>query len=345
MYETIMDNSLKHLIEKFLRKECTPDEARTVLLWMQDKKNTPEVERWMDTFWQDIVDGKFDPVAYEENWTNLETDLRSLPIPKKVRPLLFIRMALVAAVVTMVFAAGALFMGGEEKNHIETADTPVNNRQNLTKAAKKGEKNTFFLTDGTKIILNSDSRLDIDKEYGIFSRTVYLEGEAYFEVVPNDTLPFQVFSGDLVTTALGTAFNVRYSKTNESVAVSLTSGKVAVELKADNHKVETTQTLNPGEEALYHKSGKELEKRNFDVRKVTGWKDGVMILDEANIDVVRETLENWYDVRIEYTNHPEVDWTFSGEFRNESLNDVLKGLQYSKGIGYKIKNDKVIIRF
>lgn len=344
-----MDRNLYRLLEKFIRKECTPEEAKRVLLWMQDKQNASDLDRRMDSFWDEILVEKHEQAGFRDNWNSLKSELIKLHEgdrlhkPRRGRSLWFWSASVAAGLAIIV--AALIFLQRPAKEYIEPSIAINQTAQPLVKEAKKGEKNTFFLTDGTKIILNSDSRLEIEAKYGSSVRRVFLEGEAYFEVARNDTLPFQVYAGGLVTTALGTSFNIRNNRSGENVAVSLTSGKVAVEMSSKMMATEESKILNPGEEIMYKKTDQELKKRKFDIRKVTGWKDGVMIMDEANVEEVRETLENWYDIRIKLRNYPEVDWTFSGEFRNESLNDVLKGLQYSKGIRYKIENDQVTIGF
>src|SRR5690554_3153293 len=76
----------------------------------------------------------------------------------------------------------------------------------IFKAIPKGQKSIFQLADGSSVTLNSDSELRFGSGFGQGHRDVYLKGEAFFEVASDDRLPFKVYTGELVTTALGTSF-------------------------------------------------------------------------------------------------------------------------------------------
>src|SRR5690606_6865004 len=97
------------------------------------------------------------------------------------------------------------------------------------------------LPDQSKVILNSISSITFDSEFGKTNRLVTLEGEAFFEVTTDKESPFKVQTGDVETTALGTAFNA-FSRDGQ-VEVSLTEGKVKV-----SHKINEVE-LSPGEKA------------------------------------------------------------------------------------------------
>jgi transmembrane sensor len=88
-----------------------------------------------------------------------------------------------------------------------------------------GEERIVTLDDGSRVYLNSDTRLDVDLEK--HARKIELQGgEAYFEVTRDPGRPFTVTAGDHTVTALGTSFVVRYDP--ERTAVTLLEGKVAV---------------------------------------------------------------------------------------------------------------------
>ena len=72
-----------------------------------------------------------------------------------------------------------------------------------------GQKSSVTLPDGTRIWLNSGSRVSYSSAFNSRSRTVNLEGEAYFSVARNEQLPFVVQADGMSVTALGTKFNVK----------------------------------------------------------------------------------------------------------------------------------------
>jgi transmembrane sensor len=58
----------------------------------------------------------------------------------------------------------------------------------------KGEDARLFFQDGTEVFLNSDTRIRYPKHFGLKSRDVYVDGEAYFKVKSNKRWPFKVYS-------------------------------------------------------------------------------------------------------------------------------------------------------
>lgn len=93
----------------------------------------------------------------------------------------------------------------------------------LTESA---ETKTFALSDGTVVHLAPDSALAVDFSSG--ERRVRLQaGEAFFDVTPDVQRPFRVAAGDVMTTVLGTTFNVHLSPHGADVAVR--HGRVGVD--------------------------------------------------------------------------------------------------------------------
>ena len=88
-----------------------------------------------------------------------------------------------------------------------------------------GEVRRLTLEDGSRIVLNSGSRLAV--RFQAATRDVVLErGEALFEVAKNPGRPFIVHTGDVSVRAVGTAFSVR--RAEETVSISVTEGVVEV---------------------------------------------------------------------------------------------------------------------
>ena len=89
-----------------------------------------------------------------------------------------------------------------------------------------GQKSSVTLPDGTRIWLNSGSRVSYSSAFNSRSRTVNLEGEAYFSVARNEQLPFVVQADGMSVTALGTKFNVKAYANEEEVVATLVEGRI-----------------------------------------------------------------------------------------------------------------------
>ena len=172
-------------------------------------------------------------------------------------------------------------------------------------------------------------------------REIYLSGEAFFEVASDSLLPFRVHSGDLITTALGTSFNINSYKENW-VQVQLATGKVRVlNVSAKDQSVD----LVPGEEVVIGKDS-QLVKSKFDLNKAFYWKEGVLGFEKVPFQEVVESLERWYAVDINVQNPPAYMLKISGEFKkNTYLKDVLESLGYAYNFKYSIENKVVFIQF
>lgn len=208
--------------------------------------------------------------------------------------------------------------------------------QLIYKETQKGQKLTFYLNDGTKVMLNSLSKLN----YGDFtdsSRTVFLRGEAFFDVVKDSLRPFTVVTNFLNTTVLGTSFNVKAIEDYHSVA--LVTGSVFLE----DHKHNKLKLL-PGMVASGGKE-KSLSYSDVDISSQVGWKDGIIIFNQADREEVFKELSLWYGVEfVIEENINDRPWKYTGNFDNKSLNVVLMSLSYVKNFTYRIENDTVYIK-
>jgi transmembrane sensor len=183
-----------------------------------------------------------------------------------------------------------------------------------TYATAVGEQRVVRLDDGTRLSLNSETRVEID--YTKSQRRVQLiRGEAYFEVAHNPARPFVVTAGGTQVTALGTTFVVRYD-TNKT-AVTLVEGKVVVapaagdELPAVPSNIGPAPpparkdlVLAPGERVTLARNTRALvdEPR---VEAVTAWRRGEVMLDKMQLsDAIAEM--NRYDSQTLVIEDPRV---------------------------------------
>jgi len=210
------------------------------------------------------------------------------------------------------------------------------------KINQPGIRSIIQLSDGTRIHLNSSSRLRYPDTFSeLTAREVELEGEAFFEVQRDESKPFVVHSGNLKTTVLGTSFNIR-AYHNLPSSVALVTGKVTVSKEiADAGAQEIV--LEPGQGAtLSLKEGK-LSTFEFDNKEFLSWKEGVLYFHNANERTVVEKLERWYGVSVLLLNSPHKKWGYTGEFKNKSLKEVLMSMSFAMDFDYTIKGDSVLI--
>jgi len=241
-----------------------------------------------------------------------------------------------AAVFLLIIGAGLIFnwYHGSQKVPVATVEW-------VTKQAPMGVKLHFELPDGSMVHLNSQGEIKYIKDFS--ERRVLLEGEAYFDVAKDAERPFSVECRGTTTTALGTSFNI-FSQ-QEKVVISLASGKVKVDLGwADASPV----FLTPGEQVSLDAAALTAEISHFDLYSTIAWKEGILLFDEDNLQEVVSKLQRWFGVEIETIGVQNINssaWQYSGEFDNESLENVLEGIGYVKGFQYKISGKNVSLYF
>lgn len=148
------------------------------------------------------------------------------------------------------------------------------------------------LEDGSIAYLGADSAIEVSFVQG--SRTIrLLSGEAYFEVEPDSGRPFRVEAGDVETTVLGTAFDVRMTAGGTSVAVNRGRVAVAASLAAEA----LAAPLEAGDWIHVSKAGK--VERGKDLTDLAGgWRNGMLVVKDRSVGEVAETLARYYRGRI-----------------------------------------------
>jgi ferric-dicitrate binding protein FerR (iron transport regulator) len=158
------------------------------------------------------------------------------------------------------------------------------------------ERQEVLLPDGTKVLLNQSSTLTYNTRFK--QRNVQLEGEAFFEVAPMPSRPFRITSGEVVTTVLGTAFNVRAYPQEKKVEVAVQEGRVQVEASSE----QTTQApvqLSPGEAVRYDRQAQALEPAEVEIENITVWKSTSLAFEDEAFTDIASRLERYFNVEIE----------------------------------------------
>ena len=222
-----------------------------------------------------------------------------------------------------------LHLGNGELIHLDT----------LQQTITQGEVRISKTDDGTQVWLNAESRLRYPVEFSGKERKVVLEGEAYFQVKKNPSLPFRVEIRNQVIEVLGTEFNVSGYKDEVHVYTTLVNGKV---------KVATTgrdMTLLPGEQCVLDTGDGSMIRQQVDVDKIISWKKGKFILEEQTLEQIMQKLARWYDITVFYQNPALKNKVFKGSVpRYAELRQVLNILEKTGEVQFHIQNRTVIVK-
>ncbi|MCK5701207.1 MAG: FecR domain-containing protein, partial [Cyclobacteriaceae bacterium] len=125
------------------------------------------------------------------------------------------------------------------------------------------------LSEGSKVTVNSNSKLTYPKKFEHDKRVVALSGEAFFEVAKDPNRPFIINAGEIRVEVLGTSFNVKARENHENVEVTVSSGKVAV-YRPENP--DERVVLIKGQKATFYKSTTKIEASINDNINFNAWK-------------------------------------------------------------------------
>lgn len=313
------------LLEKYIRGECSPDEEDEILRWL-DENDVND--------YRAIHAEKKYKKKVSKGWQELSEVIDELKIyaPSKK---LFDKKWVWAAAATFALLIGlSAFMyvsGYFGSLHYETEYK-----------TSYGEIKRMTLPDGTVVTLNAESTLKVEKGFNQKNRIVYLDGEAFFEVMRKTAIPFTVETKALSVTALGTSFNVAAFANDPDINVSLKTGKVLVKAI---HKQRDEIILKPGEGVVFQKSTSFLTTEKFSPKVQLAWQNRIIAFQDASMEEVVHQLERYFGVNINMSHIQKRNWQLTGEYKNQSLEDILQSLSFGYGIGYKMEKDNKVVLY
>ena len=319
-----MENSIDHIITRILSGNSSSEDFLSLSEWLNaDEKNKKEF-RLLKSYWDAEVSFSHSLMP-NVSLDNLRKKIDDQSRQKRLRLIRFIATPIAAAIAFLV-----LFFA---TTHLNTREGKV--QQFYTYITDKN-KSHFTLDDGTKIILNRNSRFTYSDAYGTDQRKVNLEGEAYFDVA-EDGRPFQVITSQGEVTVLGTAFGIS-SYMDKAEYTTLVRGCV----RYTSHTKKSV-ILSPGEQAILERSG-ELISRKVEVEEYVGWKDGVFVFRDKPLEEIMETLSRWYGSEVVFRNEEMKQLKYTGSLeRYDSINTFLQVLERLQDIHYEIDNNKILL--
>ncbi|GGK05135.1 FecR family protein [Parabacteroides faecis] len=202
-----------------------------------------------------------------------------------------------------------------------------------------GKRSTVTFSDGTKIWVNSDSKVIYPVVFSEKEREIFVEGEIYLEVSKDEKKPFIVKTRQMDIKVLGTQFNVTAYDNEKDMQVVLVSGKV--EIKSGNkHK----DILSPNEMFRYDKEINQGTVSRVDIDDYVAWKDGYYQFKQQSLEVILKKLSRYYGVLL-YCGEDINEVSCSGKLDlKEDLEDVLSSLKKAIPIEIEKKNESIEIK-
>jgi ferric-dicitrate binding protein FerR (iron transport regulator) len=201
------------------------------------------------------------------------------------------------------------------------------------------------LPDGTKVVLNASTKFHFPDQFDEHIREVFLDGEAFFEVVHQEERPFIVHTSRQKISVLGTTFNVMDYQEDDYAITTLVSGSVELQSIGADQEPGATYRLKPNQQAFLNKTTSELTTENLKIDPDRTWINKMYHFRDEPLSRIMQRLEKIYGIKIDITDEALKDDTYTGVFHLESpIEEVLGIINYQKQFAYKITEDGVVIK-
>jgi transmembrane sensor len=258
---------------------------------------------------------------------------------------MYVAATLNVAVIVVLYLVAAHDTAGTFVNKINTA---------------RGAKTTVHLPDGSVVILNSGSRLSYNKDFGIKNRQIHLEGEAYFDVTKNPSMPMIVSTAAVAVKVLGTTFNVKAYPEDSLVETSLFTGTIQLTTEKDPERV---ILLRPREKVTINQkqnlyttpvTSKETHNETVSLQHMMfnrsdssfdemAWLKNKLVFRAARFQDVANELQRRFNVSIYFSDTVFQDIRITGTFSDESIYEIIPALQQTIPFHYTSSGNKIYI--
>ena len=314
-------------IEEVLAGIASPEDAKYVAEWFATEEGSDYLEAAM-TRDSELIKNEFVDlyVNHDIPSKKIQEQIRKNIRMKKLKRICF-RVA--AVLIPVVLIVGLYIQLNSKVDLFGTSEYEE-------VVVDKGERIQIMFQDGTKVYINSDSKLRYPKKFALNTREVFLEGEAYFVVAKNKNRPFIVNLNGPAIHVLGTSFNVQDYPENKDIVVCLDEGNINLTLPT-----EKKYPVQPGERLVYDKENKQciISKMN-DMQRLSMWKQNVIVFKDTPLPEVIKVLNRWYDVDFKVEDEQALKYVYTLTSDNTLLEKVLMDLEKIAPVKFEYNEDK-----
>ncbi|WP_163273347.1 FecR family protein [Dysgonomonas sp. 511] len=307
-----MNKYINEIIRLYTGSEISEPAKRKFHEWLVNGEYTEEKRDALLYIWNNTDNLQTKDIF--QSLLSLQAKYYSLRMKKRKKALAFLRN--VAAIASIVILSSVYFFTNTNKTHVET-----NFVEHFSEA---GKYKSITLPDGSIIYANSGTIILYPESYGEDTRTVYISGEANFDVRKNSDIPFIVKSKGFSVTALGTEFDVSSYPDDVYFRATLISGSVKVQ--SDNDPEE--YILKTNEQFVYKRDTQHKEIEQVDIHEATAWQRGELIFRGSTIKEILNALERKYAVSFQFRSNVFNDDKYNFRFKKDAslsgIMDIIK---------------------
>lgn len=332
MAEKIIDIANRFLAEK----DCTSQELTALKRWLSDAATHSEVESWLLEHW--TSSSEIDSITLIETVFLQIQEYEEKHHPKSrfsVRQILKVYQKVAAFLLIPVIGLGIIYW-------VSQYNQPV--VQYTETIAPRGQKSQIVLADGTKVWLNSETKIKYPGSFSKNQRDVYLDGEAFFEVSKNEHQPFVVHTSQVNVKVLGTKFNIKAYADESDIETSLFEGKINLVLNNSSAENPVEKEVEPGQSLVYSKTDHQLVANKFPQDEINGWKKNQLIFKDDTFSNLVRKVERWYDVKVVYNEKLFNDRRLTVElYEGERLERLMDIISLTLSVDYKYEKGEIIL--
>lgn len=336
------------LLQRYLDNTCTPTEKEVM------------------EYWYDLLDEEFDEKTSQVSRGELEEALWAkikdqIDPPKKKswvvkNPDWWQNRSIYWVAASLFFVMGLYYLLSFNSTLPKRAfDSAIAQLDSGTREISNTSsiRKWVALEDSTRILLEPGSRIHVEVPFAPNLRAIHLTGDAFFEVSKDESRPFVVHSGDIVTKVVGTSFGIHFQ--DDDLEVSVSTGRVIVEKdiqKAANSGQSTSDgvVLTPNQKVTYYAknnyfvTGLVENPQPITLPKMAGTSlEAPFQFEAVPLEQVLSRIEETYGVKIVLTNPAIQNCPVTADLSQESLYSKMNILCAALRGTFEIKGTSLVL--
>ena len=372
-------NQFWNLLSKKLLKEASSEELQELhSILLNNPDLHPQADMLTEMWQQGIVNNSIgseaaymrhimkhkDEFFVEENPVEINTDATVFETNSGFFHTLLSkkRLSVFSLLAFLILASCAIYLFTQKSDPKFPAEEGISSI-----VTKNGNRTKVVLPDGSNVWLNAGSNLDYNNStFNNELREVSLNGEAYFDVTKNHEKPFIIHTKKMDIKVLGTVFNVRSYDDEKISEAALIKGSIEVTLKdrkdqkiilKPNEKISIANEEPPPavkEDKVIRAKTKPLSIPQIVVKELKlnptsniigeiAWTQNKLYFEDESLEDIGLRMQRWFGKKVTIANESLKKIHYTGNFENETIEEVLSYLKLSKSFNFRLSDDNVVI--
>lgn len=317
------DNCL-NIFERYISGEASSEEVFQLRLFLENDKRLNE---WLESQIMnspnvidiDVKMRMLENIRSQTNYSSQSTTVWQKPTNIYLRRFVNIAAALLPFIIILSIY---FYLKPQETTSFEVV-------------ADMGEKASLTLPEGTKVAINSGSKIIYHSDYNKKNRDIQLFGEAFFDVQHDSQKPFVVQCTDIKVKVLGTSFGIKAYEDESIIAVVLNSGKI--QLITPKEEIE----MAPNQRIVYDRKTQSATLEKANAEDYTDWRQNRLRFDNESLEIIMKTISRMHNIDIVFEDSDLKNQRFTGTIDNTNIESVLNAIKLTSPIDYNIKSGTV----